>query len=172
MDLLERFSRGDVEAFESLFQQFQSLVYGWIVRVVRDPGVAEDLTVETFWRIHRAHARFDPARNFGAWARRIATNVAVDHLRAAHAEVALPDTVAAAAEPDPAVQSELRGRIAAAFHRLPAKLRIVATLVLVEEQTYQEVSDALGISLSATKLRVFRAVRRLRKNLKGQGITP
>jgi RNA polymerase sigma-70 factor (ECF subfamily) len=80
MDVLERFSRGDPGAFETLFRQFQKDVYGWIVRIVRDPDAAEDLTVETFWRIHRAHARFDSSRSFGAWARRIATNVAFDHL--------------------------------------------------------------------------------------------
>lgn len=66
MELLERFARGDLEAFEILFRQFQSEVYGWIVRIVRDPGVVEDLTVETFRRIYRAHARFDPARHLGA----------------------------------------------------------------------------------------------------------
>ena len=80
MDLLERFAAGDLEAFEVLFRQHQSQVYAWIVRVVRDSGIAEDLTVETFSRIYRSRARFDPAGNFGAWAYRIATNAALDHL--------------------------------------------------------------------------------------------
>lgn len=95
MELLERFARGDLEAFETLFRQFQGEVYGWIVRIVRDRGIAEDLTVETFWRIHRAHARFDAEGNFGAWARRIATNAALDHLKTARREVALPEDLAA-----------------------------------------------------------------------------
>ena len=76
MELLERFARGDLEAFEILFRQFQKEAYGWIIRIVRDPRAAEELTVETFWRIYRAHARFDPTRSFGAWARRVATNLA------------------------------------------------------------------------------------------------
>ena len=78
MDLLERFAAGDLEAFEVLFRQHQSQVYAWIVRIVRDSGIAEDLTVETFWRIYRSRARFDPAGNFGAWAYRIASNAALD----------------------------------------------------------------------------------------------
>lgn len=86
MELLERFAQGDVEAFEALFCQLQGEVYGWIVRIVRDPGQAEDLTVETFWRMYRARARFDPGRPIGAWARRIATNAALDHLRARRPE--------------------------------------------------------------------------------------
>jgi RNA polymerase sigma-70 factor, ECF subfamily len=95
MEVLERFAQGDLNAFEALFRQFEGEVYGWIVRIVRNRGIAEDLTVETFWRIYRAHARFDPERNFGAWARRIATNAALDHLKTDRREVALPDGLAA-----------------------------------------------------------------------------
>jgi DNA-directed RNA polymerase specialized sigma24 family protein len=45
MELLKRFKRGDIDAFETLFRQFQAEVYGWLVQIVRDPGVAEDLTI-------------------------------------------------------------------------------------------------------------------------------
>src|SRR2546422_3882672 len=93
MELLERFAQGELEAFETLFRQFQGQVYGWILRIVRDTGAAEDLTVETFWRIYRSRARFNPAGNFGAWTRRIATNVALDHLKTVRREVELPDEV-------------------------------------------------------------------------------
>ena len=62
MELLERFATGDLEAFETLFRGHQKHVYAWIVRIVRDSGIAEDLTVETFWRIYRSRARFDPGR--------------------------------------------------------------------------------------------------------------
>src|ERR1035437_2426351 len=79
MELLERFTRGEIEAFETLFQRHQADVYRWVVCLIREPAAAEDVTLETFWRIHRAHARLDPARSFGAWARRIATNLALDH---------------------------------------------------------------------------------------------
>ena len=65
MELLERFAQGDIDAFEALFRDFQRNVYAWIVRIVRDPAVAEDLTAEAFWRMYRAHARFDPRGNFG-----------------------------------------------------------------------------------------------------------
>jgi RNA polymerase sigma factor (sigma-70 family) len=87
MELLERFSRGELEAFEALFRQFQAAVYAWVLRIVRDRSAAEDLTVETFWRIYRARARFDPSRPFEAWARRIATNVALDYLKTARVEL-------------------------------------------------------------------------------------
>src|SRR5512144_3192888 len=90
-ELLKRFAHGDLASFESLFRQYQADVYRWVVRVVRDPSIAEDLTIETFWRIYRAHAHFDPNRSFGAWARRIATNAAINHLKTVRPETILSE---------------------------------------------------------------------------------
>lgn len=172
MELLERFAAGDLEAFEVLFRQHQKEVYAWIIRIVRDSGVAEDLTVETFWRIYRAHARFDTATgNFRAWARRIATNAAFDQLRRAPKETELSqDYPATAPHADPAVRGELRGQIHRAFLELPAKYRLVATLALIEEEPYREIADAVGISVALVKVRVFRATRLLRKRLHSLGV--
>jgi len=165
MELLERFAAGDLDAFEVLFRQHQKEVYAWIVRIVRDSGIAEDLTVETFWRIYNHRSRFRLDGNFRAWARRIATNAALDHLRHARPHVSLPDNFPASPSPDSAVRSETRRQISAAFHELPAKYRLVATLALVEEEPYSSIAQAAGISESLVKIRVFRAVRMLRKKL-------
>jgi len=73
--VLLQFRAGSEVAFEALFRRYQREVYGWIVRIVRDRGVAEDLTIETFFRIHCAHARFEPARGFGPWAHRHARRI-------------------------------------------------------------------------------------------------
>jgi RNA polymerase sigma-70 factor (ECF subfamily) len=189
-DLLRQFARGDLDAFEALFRQHQAEVYRWIVVIVRDPGLAEDLTVETFWRIHRAHARFDPARSFEAWARRIATNAALDHFKSSshtfarntQALDASWDTSKGTSDPmedlpqpplpDPAITQEIRIKTAQAFRHLPPNLRVTATLALIEEQPYKEIAATLGISEGAVKLRVFRALRLLRTDLKQQGIEP
>jgi len=172
MELQERFARGDLEAFETLFRQFQGTVYRWIVRIVRDPAAAEDLTVETFWRIYRAHARFRPDGNFGAWARRIATNAAIDHLHRARADQPLPDDIARPAEPDSALTRETGEKIGEAFRGLPAKYQAAAMLALIEEEPYAEIAAALGISEGGVKTRVFRAVRLLRKKLAQLGVKP
>lgn len=170
-EVLTRFAAGELEAFEVLFRKFQGEVYGWIVRVVRDPGAAEDLTVETFWRIYRAHARFDPSRSFGAWARRIATNVALDYLKSADArqgqlgESLQVEFMPGRREGNPAIQQELRERTRRAFLQLPAKLRVVATLALIEERPQSEIAEALGVSTATVKSRLFRAVRLLRRKL-------
>ena len=172
MELLERFAQGEPEAFETLFRQFQRQVYGWIIRIVRDPGIAEDLTVETFWRIYQARSRFDPSRSFGAWARRIATNAAIDYLKTLRPEVLLTENQALVVNPNPAIQRDIRDRIEHAFNLLPAKLQAVARLALIEQQTYEEIAGALGISVGAVKSRVFRAVRLLRRKLKRMGVEP
>jgi len=109
-DVLERFVRGDDAAFEALFRQYQGEVYGWVVRIVRDPAAAEDITIETFWRIYRARARFDPRFGFAPWARRIATNLAVGHMGARRPETEFSDEVPPArlrvTAPDPAVRPQ------------------------------------------------------------------
>ena len=164
------------EAFESLFRRHQRSVYGWILRIVRNPGVAEDLTIETFFRIHLAMNRFDADRGFEPWARRIATRIAIDWLRVRRPEINLPDEyftgMSAQAPADPAIAAEIRCKVAQAFGRLPPKLSAAAALAVVEGLAHKEIAAALGISVPAVKLRVFRALRILRNDLRRQGITP
>ena len=177
---LVQFRYGTAEAreaaFEALFRLHQHAVRGWILRIVRNPAAADELTVETFWRIYRAYDRFEPERGFEPWARRIATRAALDWLRAQKPEYAvaneffadLPSPMAK----DPAVTAEIRHKTALAFGRLRPGLRVAATLAVIEERPHKEVAEALGISVMAVKLRVFRALRLLRKDLQQQGITP
>ena len=169
MDLPERFAEGDLEAFELLFRQFQPEVFRWLLRLVRDTGTAEDLTVEVFWRIYRARARFDPTRSFGAWARRIASNAAIDHFRRSRRDPR-PTLVGAVGAGQSAAQRDLHLRVERAFLRLPPKLRAVAALALVEDLPHDEIADALGISRTAVKSRASRALRRLKDALEKEGL--
>lgn len=174
--LLPEFRAGSEQAFEGLFRAYQREVYGWILRIVRDPGAAEDLTIETFFRIHRAHARFEPERGFGPWARRIATHAALDWLRRRRPEHSMPHEFFAAVPSesagDPTLTEEIRRGVARALGRLAPKLRITVTLAVIEERPQKEVADALGISVAAVKLRVFRGLRKLRSELEREGIKP
>jgi RNA polymerase sigma-70 factor (ECF subfamily) len=169
--LLDRFVQGDQDAFEWLFRQFQGEVHRWILRIVREASAADDVLVETFWRVYRGRARYDPSRTFGAWIRRIATNAALDHLRAMRRHPVLRgsvDAVAAPEQPD----GDMRNLVALAFRRLPPPLQVVAMLALVEELPYGDIADALGIPVGTVKSRVFRATRALRTELARLGIRP
>lgn len=171
-ELFKRFADGDQDAFETVFRQSQGEVYRWILRIVRDSSAAEDLTMETFWRIYRARQRFDPARPFGGWARRIATRVAIDHLNSLRHETELPVDLAAPARSDAAWQREVRDAVTAAFRSLPAHLQAAATLALIEERTYEEIADALDAPMGTIKSRIFRAIRMLQQKLERLGIRP
>ncbi len=172
MELLERFAQGEHEALEILFQQFQKDVYSWIVRIVRDSNAAEALTVETFWRIYKAHARYDPSRSFGAWARRIATNLAFDHLKKVKPEVEFTDEMFDPKSPDSDLQRDIAKHIRSAFGQLPPKLREAASFALIDEMPYEEIAELLDIPVGTAKSRVFRATRILRDKLQRLGIEP
>jgi RNA polymerase sigma-70 factor (ECF subfamily) len=171
MDPLERFAAGDLDAFEVLFRAYQGEVYGWIVRIVRNPAAAEDLTIETFWRIYRHRKRFDPSRPFGPWARRIASRTAIDYFKSRHEPVVEAlDALPHPSRPDDVMQRELREQIQKAFESLPPRLRAAATLALIEERPYGEIADALDTSLSAVKMSVSRAIQLLRNKLRTVGV--
>jgi RNA polymerase sigma-70 factor, ECF subfamily len=168
-ELLRRFIAGDHDAFETIFRQYHREVFLWIVRIVRDASAAEDVLVEAFWRVYRARARFDCSRSFGAWMRRIATNAALDHLKSARSltnHFVSGDRY----EGKTSVDRETNEAVARAFRRLPPKLRIVATLALIEELPNADIADALDVPVGTVKSRLFRATTSLRKELIRSGI--
>jgi RNA polymerase sigma-70 factor (ECF subfamily) len=172
-ELLKRFVQGDREAFEALFRQFEHDVFRWALWIVREPATAEDVVVEAFWRAYRARARFDPSRSFGAWMRRIATNVARDHLRAARPHTGWRWSAATDQLPAPAAaDTSLSDAVAIALGRLPPKLQVIAALALVEDLPHAEIADAMDLPIGTVKSRLFRAVRALRKELASLGIQP
>jgi RNA polymerase sigma-70 factor, ECF subfamily len=174
-ELLERFAQGDEAAFEQLFRQFQGDIYGWIVQVIRDPGVAEELVVETFLRIHRSRQRFDSTRNFASWARRIAVNLAISHLRRNRPEVPADEAGLenfGAWQADSAVAADIQDRVRQAFAKLPPAERAVAAMAYIEERSHEEIAQSLAVPKGTVKSRLFRASRLLRKHLAKLGVTP
>jgi len=170
-ELLKQFVRGDLDAFESLFREFQTEVYHWILRIVRDVSSAEDVLIEAFWRAYRGRANFDSSRSFGAWMRRIATNAACDHLRGMRPRARWITTVDGIEAPRSS-DRVLSESIALAFRKLPPKLQVVATLALIEGQSHAEIAEALYLPVGTVKSRLFRAIYALRKELAHLGIRP
>jgi RNA polymerase sigma factor (sigma-70 family) len=170
-ELLKRFVEGDQDAFESLFRQFEAEVYRWVMRIVRDSGIAEDVLVEAFWRAYRGRAHFDPSRSFGAWMRRIATNSACDHLRMMRPRASWI-TIADGIEGPKSVDRVQGESIALAFRKLPPKLQLVTTLALIEGKSHAEIAEALHLPVGTVKSRLSRGVHGLRKELARLGIRP
>jgi len=152
-----------------VFRLFEREVYRWILRIVRDPSAAEDALVDAFWRAHRARARFDPSRSFGAWMRRIATNSALAQIAVARRQLASHQDNEPS-RPVSAAPEEIRESVQTALVRLPPKLRTVAVLALLEEHTHAEIAEMLDVPIGTVKSRVFRATRALRKELERLGV--
>lgn len=162
---LDGFVLGEREAFERLFRRYQGEVFRWAVRIVRDAGVAEEVVVDAFWRAYRGRAGFDPGRGFGPWIRRIATRAALDHLKAARRRPVLVREAATEPPARPGPDAAVAECVALAFQRLSPNLRVIATLALIEEQSYAEIAEVLDVPVGTVKSRVFRAVRSLRTEL-------
>ncbi|MGH3611386.1 MAG: RNA polymerase sigma factor [Pseudonocardia sp.] len=175
-DLVAAAQRGDRDAFGQLWCRYAPVVAGYVRRRVRDHGLAEDLTSETFARAWRS---IGPVRNqgrdVGAWFVTIARNLVRDHAKSHRAQrealVADVETVAAAgAAFTPAspgvervvlarlVAAELRRRVAA----LPAAQRDVIRLRFGDGLSVLQVAAAVGRSESAVKALQHRALTQLR----------
>jgi RNA polymerase sigma-70 factor, ECF subfamily len=168
-DLLARARSGDLFAFEEIVRRYQRRVYGVAYRIVRRHDVADDVAQETFIRAHRALGSFDVSRPFGPWICRIAANLAINHMRSPRArEDELPEGHAETAAPAGAsplarvLDQEAKAVLEAAMERLPAEQRAVFVLRAVEELSYREIADALGISIGTVMSRLSRAREKLR----------
>ena len=165
--LIARVLRGDASAFEEIVRLHQRRVYGVALRIVRNHGVADDVAQEAFLRAWRSLDRFELGRPFGPWVCRIAANLAVNHVRSPRArEQGLPEGYAEtkAAGPGPLgalLDTEAARVLDAAMAELPREQRAVLVMRAVEEMSYAEIAETLGISPGTVMSRLFRARERL-----------
>jgi RNA polymerase sigma-70 factor (ECF subfamily) len=170
--LLARAQRGHLFAFEEIVRRYQRRVYAVALRIVRRHDVADDVAQEAFVRAHRNLGSFDSARPFGPWICRITANLALNHLRSPQArEQELPEGHAerASARPDPLAElldDEARRVLDRALGELPAEQRAVFVMRVMEDLSYREIADALGIAQGTVMSRLFRARERLREALR------
>lgn len=149
-------------ALRRLFEEHGSAVYRMARSVVRDPGLAEDVTQETFiraWQHHDSYRGDAPIRH---WLLRIAHNLSVSTLRTIREESTDPGRLPGQdpVRPDRVVEGRLL--IDEALDELDPLSRAVLVLREVEQLTYAEISDVLDVPLPTVKTRLFRARGRLR----------
>ncbi len=168
-DLLAKARGGNAFAFEEIVRRYQRQVYGTAVRIVRRHDVADDVAQEAFLRAYQALERFDLNRPFGPWVRRIAANLAINHVRSPEArEEGLPATHEATPNPGPGplqgvLEGEARDVLDRALDHLPGEQRTVFCLRVFEELSYQEIAAALGIQVGTVMSRLSRAREKLRE---------
>ena len=169
--LLARARQGDLPAFEEIVRRHQRRVYGVALRIVRSHAVADDVAQDAFLRAWQSLDRFELGRPFGPWVCRIAANLAVNHVRSPVArEDPLPEghgeTRSVRGNPlDVVLDGEAQGLLQEALEALPPEQRAVFVLRAMEEMSYAEIAETLGLSPGTVMSRLFRAREKLARAL-------
>jgi RNA polymerase sigma-70 factor, ECF subfamily len=165
-----RLCRGDTSGLAGLMGRHQDRLFRYLLRLLGDRSVAEDVFQQTWVNVAERIRRYDASRPFAAWLVTIARNLAIDLLRRRRPE-SLDETeepVAPVAVSDPlarAMSRQLAARVEAALSALGPLDREVLTLRFEDELELQELAGTLGVPLPTAKARLYRALERLRGRL-------
>jgi len=175
-DLLRRAGRGDQSAFADLYDALSPLVYGVVLKVVRDPSQAEEVAQEVFVELWRLAARFDGTKGSAkTWAATLAHRRAIDRVRSEQASRVRQDRDAnqtiriesdvVAAEVE---QSFDQVRVRRALTQLSELQREAVELAYFGGHTYREVAVLLDVAEGTVKSRIRDGMIRLRDELGGE----
>jgi RNA polymerase sigma-70 factor (ECF subfamily) len=166
------YQAGRVEAFDALYAALAPELRAYLLGLCRDAGRADDLVQETFLRLHRARATYQPGLPVRPWARGIARRVFLMARRSALRRSRHEATVAAEASPASAAARPPGGErtsLARALAGVPAEARRPFLLHHLFGFSFAEIAARLGIEIGAAKVRSSRARLRLRAILNGGG---
>ena len=165
--LVERYRRGDRDAFTELVVRYQRPIYNaafWILRSAED---ARDIAQIVFLKVAEHLDEFDSQHRFFSWIYRIAVNESLNLLRRNGREEALDDDIdlpgSDAANPESqARDAERSRRIQRALMTMSTSDRTVLVLRHFSEMSYQEIAQVLDVDEKTVKSRLFEARNRLR----------
>ena len=168
--LLNAVKNGHCESFNPLIERYKLPLYRVMYRMVLNRDDAEDLVEEAFIKAYRSIRRFDTNRPFYAWLRRIAVNNAINFLKKERRNLTEPlefvEQRLSNGRNDPVAmtrQKMMKERINQAMTRLPKEFRIILSLKVEKDLSYDEISKVLGIPKGTVMSRLARARRRLKQ---------
>ena len=173
--LIERIAAGDKLAMQVLFARHQVRVYRFVLRLVRDQSVAEELVGEVFVDVWRQAGRFEARSTASTWLLAIARYKALSALRR-RTDQELDDDKAATIEdpgdsPEVSVLKKNKGEVLRqCLTALTPEHREIIDLVYYHEKSVEEVAQIVGIGENTVKTRMFYARKRLSELLKAAGI--
>ena len=169
--LVRRVQKGEKGAFDLLVLKYQHKIVNLVMRYVRDPDLALDITQEAFIKAYRALPRFRGDSAFYTWLYRIAVNTAKNHLAAQrrrpmdveldlqdpeqydlHAKLKETDTPEGVA-----LSNELQETVERAIAALPEDLRTAIVLRELEGMSYEEIAETMECPVGTVRSRIFRA---------------
>jgi RNA polymerase sigma-70 factor (ECF subfamily) len=173
-DLVTRVCQGDSDAFRLIFERYSRPVISFIFDMVNDRGLAEELTQETFVRAYRAMRTMREDTKLSTWLFGIARNVARESIRArirANRQVDLADkSVMDLSDNKPVpvdglLSKELNAVVRRSLAALDEDKRLVFTLKVLHQCSYEEISAITGFSIAKLKTDLHRARAEMRRRI-------
>lgn len=178
--LVERVQQGDKSAFDVLVKKYQHKIVKLVMRYVRDPTEALDVSQEAFLKAYRALPGFRGESAFYTWLYRIAINTAKNYLVAARRrpldydldpqDPEQYDTQARLKDVDTpeglALSNEIRVTVNRAIEQLPDDLRTAIILREIEGMSYEEIAQTMECPVGTVRSRIFRAREAIDKRLR------
>lgn len=169
--LVKRVQRGDKGAFDLLVLKYQHKIVNLVLRYVRDPDLALDITQEAFIKAYRALPRFRGDSAFYTWMYRIAVNTAKNYLAAQRRrpigveldlqnpeQYDLPANLKENDTPESiTLSNELQETVERAIAALPEDLRTAIILRELEGMSYEEIAQTMECPVGTVRSRIFRA---------------
>ncbi len=170
--LVEQMTAGDESALAALYDRYAGVLYGLLVRILKDTHAAEEVLQDLFLQLWRTASRYDASRgSMTAWLMVIARNRAISRLRrgnrhavADDAEGFLLENLPAAGNlEEEAARLQMATRLRAAMASLPGEQREALELAYFEGMTQTEIAERTGAPLGTVKSRVRAALQSLKQ---------
>jgi RNA polymerase sigma-70 factor (ECF subfamily) len=172
--ILRKAQKGDERAFSILVRAYETPVFNYVLRLVGDRALAEDLTQEVFLRVYQGLPKFSLRCRFTTWLFQVTKNRVLDELRAMErrprAVMALEDAPAFEVMDAPAERIEAMDAVWRAINELNVDLKMALLLRDVVGLSYTEIADSLEITLATVKWRIYKAREEVQLALAREGI--
>ena len=175
LDVLRKAQRGDEHAFRIILNAYETPVYNYVLRMVGDRALAEDLSQEIFLRIYQGLPGFSLRCRFTTWLFQVAKNRVLDELRARErkpqSSLTLDDLPPLEVVDAPPERVEMIDGVWRAVAALNPDLKMALLLRDVVGLSYTEIADTLEITLATVKWRIFKAREEVQLALAREGVT-
>jgi RNA polymerase sigma-70 factor, ECF subfamily len=172
--VLRKAQRGDERAFSLILRTYEVPVFNYVMRLVGDRALAEDLTQEVFLRVYQGLPSFSLRSRFTTWLFQVTKNRVLDELRAVErrprAVVTIEDVPPLEVLDAPLEQVEEMDAVWRAIHGLNVDLKMALLLRDVVGLSYNEIADSLEITLATVKWRIYKAREEVQLSLAREGI--
>lgn len=166
--LMQKVKNGDLDSLAPLFEKYHVKLYNFFLRLIRDKDISKDLTQNVFRRIISYRESYDEQYGFRSWMYQIARNVHLKHYQENKfltSDFHEPDHIAQ--ESRSALEEDefetKKGMLYEALNQLSPEQREIIELSRFQGLKYQEISEITGNSITAIKVKVHRAMHKLRE---------